>query len=328
MIVNAQFRRKDESIELEPCSINKVIELPKYKFDMFQNNLLSEYSFLSENRDYMGFDEYGLRHCMLVLCENQDDGILVDAQGSGYARYSSYLPCARQLVDILPYQSLKDFNKLMASTVESSVKSALENQRDGMYSIKLSSLPSPEIEPMFSYSVFSQMISERAEFKACETFLNEVAVQIEPELAVEHSEEYEAPKLRELTREEVDIKLAKHVLWLNDASGGEQADFTNCIVRDMNLSNHNLLNAHLSNGTFVDCDFSNAQLCFAMSNGATFNSCDFSNAVAEECELIDSAFINCKMADAILTNTNFDESSFSECDLDYPKEGLPNMILE
>jgi len=34
------------------------------------------------------------------------------------------------------------------------------------------------------------------------------------------------------------------------------------------------------------------------------------------------------MADAILTNTNFDESSFSECDLDYPKEGLPNMILE
>ena len=65
-----------------------------------------------------------------------------------------------------------------------------------------------------------------------------------------------------------------------------------------------------------------------MSNGATFNSCDFSSAVVEECELIDSAFINCKMSDAILTNTYFDESSFSECDMDYPNEGLPNMILD
>ena len=327
MIINAQFRRKDESIEHEPCSIDKVIELPKEQFDYFQNNLLFYYSFLDENRDYMGFDEYGLRHCLLVLCENQDDGILVDAQGSNYARYSAHLPSARELMQVLPYQSLKDFNKLMTETVNDTVKTALTNQRDGMYSIKLSALPSPEIEPMFSYSVFAQMISERDEFEACETLLNEVAVQIAPEHCIEQ-EEYENLDFNELTKEEVGIKIAKHVLWLNDAPGGEPADFSNCLIRDMNLSNQNLINAYFSNGVFVNCNFSDAQMCFVSSNGATFQNCDFNNAVIEESDLIGSKFINCQMSNAILTNANFGESTFNNCDIENPNEGLQTMVLE
>ena len=35
--------------------------------------------------------------CMLVLGEGVDDGILVDPQGYDYARYTAYIPMARQL---------------------------------------------------------------------------------------------------------------------------------------------------------------------------------------------------------------------------------------
>lgn len=325
MIVNANFRRKDESIEFEPCSIDKIIELPSDRYDKFQKNLLDDYSFLSENRNYMGFDEYGLRHCMLILCENRDDGILVDAQGSNYARYSAHLPCARDLVQVLPYQSLKDFNKLMTKTVDASVRYALENQRDGMCTIKESDLPQPNSEPMFSYPVFGQMVSERDEFDIVEPFLGEIVVQIAPEHCVEN-EEYEDFKV--LSKEEVDIKIAKHILWLNEEPGGEQADFSDCLVKNMNLSNQNLLNANFANGAFIDCDFSKAQLCFASSDGAAFRYCDFDNAVAEECNFTNSKFTGCDMSNAILTHSDFSNSIFDDCDIDNPKQGLQNIVLE
>lgn len=325
MIVNANFRRKDESIEFEPCSIDKIIELPSDRYDKFQKNLLDDYSFLSENRNYMGFDEYGLRHCMLILCENRDDGILVDAQGSNYARYSAHLPCARDLVQVLPYQSLKDFNKLMTKTVDASVRYALENQRDGMCSIKEFALPQLDSEPMFSFPVFGQMLSERDEFDVVEPFLGEVMVQIAPEYCVEN-EEYEDFKV--LSKEEADIKIAKHVLWLNEEPGGEQADFSDCIVRNMDLVNQNLLSANFGNGVFVDCDFSKAQLCFASSDGATFRYCDFDNVVAEECSFINSEFNRCLISNAILTNSKLSGSTFEECDIDNPKPELQNIVLE
>lgn len=40
----------------------------------------------------------GQRCCVLVLGEGQEDGILVDSQGSSYARRSAFIPEARTLV--------------------------------------------------------------------------------------------------------------------------------------------------------------------------------------------------------------------------------------
>lgn len=41
----------------------------------------------------------GIYHCLLVLGENQPDGVLIEAEGYDYARYSSYFPSARDYLN-------------------------------------------------------------------------------------------------------------------------------------------------------------------------------------------------------------------------------------
>ena len=43
----------------------------------------------------MRCDSDGTRHCILVYDEKQGDGLLIDSQGAGCARYAQYIPCAK-----------------------------------------------------------------------------------------------------------------------------------------------------------------------------------------------------------------------------------------
>lgn len=71
--------------------IEKVIELPEDSFRTFANNLLSDFDFIKENLDKMYVDSDQIWHCLLVKAEGSKDGILVEAEGYEYARYSRYL---------------------------------------------------------------------------------------------------------------------------------------------------------------------------------------------------------------------------------------------
>jgi hypothetical protein len=54
--------------------------------------------FIAENTDLMHRDENGVFHCLLVLGEGSSDGVLIEAEGYNYARYSSFMPGAREFV--------------------------------------------------------------------------------------------------------------------------------------------------------------------------------------------------------------------------------------
>ena len=88
---------------------------------------------------------------------------------------------------------------------------------------------------------------------------------------------------RALTQEEADVMLAKHTLWLNDA-GGEQADFSNCLVQGLNLAHKNMMNAVMDNARFADTDLQGAELNFSVINNTRFESCNLEDITAEECE--------------------------------------------
>jgi len=93
----AVFRRKDNEIEAKDCVVNKVIRLSGMEFDRFSRNLMSEWSFIRNNPIARVVDENGRYHCLLVLGEERRDGILVNPEGSSYARYSAFLPNAELL---------------------------------------------------------------------------------------------------------------------------------------------------------------------------------------------------------------------------------------
>lgn len=80
-------------------------------------------------------DTDGTRHCLLVLGKNQEDGILIEAEGYPYARYHTLIPKGRQLYQMGQYPSLTEFNRQMTELAEQYIQKAIANQQDGMYRI-------------------------------------------------------------------------------------------------------------------------------------------------------------------------------------------------
>lgn len=114
----AHWRRKEPELNADNCKVEAVVELDNAQFCVFQNHLLENYDFIREHVDLMYRDRLGLDHCLLVLGEGHEEGVLVESEGSAYARYSALLPNARSFV----YESIQN----MADTLirEGSVQAA------------------------------------------------------------------------------------------------------------------------------------------------------------------------------------------------------------
>lgn len=54
---------------------------------------------IAENTDLMYCDRDDIYHCLLIYDEEQGDGLLIEAEGSSYARYVQYIPNAKLLYE-------------------------------------------------------------------------------------------------------------------------------------------------------------------------------------------------------------------------------------
>lgn len=107
----AILHRKDEEIRAHDCVVSAVVELPKAEFLHFQQNLLQDYPFIKEHVDDM-FVDGDVSHCLLVMGEGCEDGVLVRSEGYDYARYSALLPHARSILEAQNLSvTLKDLNQ-------------------------------------------------------------------------------------------------------------------------------------------------------------------------------------------------------------------------
>jgi len=114
----ANFRRKETEIEATNCVIEKVIRLSGTEFDRFSRALLKDWDFIRDNPIERSYDTEGRCHCLLVMGNGRPDGILVNSEGSSYARYSALLPNAEAFLLVNQYPALSDLNKKMAAMVE------------------------------------------------------------------------------------------------------------------------------------------------------------------------------------------------------------------
>ena len=55
--------------------------------------------FLTRYRDLMRLDQDDIAHCLMVLGDGYEDGILIEAEGASYARYAAFLPLVRAAVE-------------------------------------------------------------------------------------------------------------------------------------------------------------------------------------------------------------------------------------
>lgn len=99
MRTTANMRRKESEFLIYDCVIEKVVVLPETEYRHFLSDMLKSQDFIRENVDIMYAEHLGdgryMEHCLLVMGEESEDGVMVQSEGADYARYASYQPNVR-----------------------------------------------------------------------------------------------------------------------------------------------------------------------------------------------------------------------------------------
>ena len=333
MQARAIFRRKEVCFEPSECEIEKVIHLSDSDFARFQQTLLDNYDFLHENADLMRV-ENGVTHCLLVVGETFEDGILVNSEGSDYARYAAYFPNAksflltqgqtRQVVQAeAPAEAaspsavggvsaaLLAYGEKMNRLVDLAIFQALECHDQSTYIISPSELQDTSVRDPFDVELFIAMLKERPEIVDMDVGDNgEVMVTLSLESIIEH----DLSKMRVLTQDDVEIMYAKHILFNHD-EGGEKADFSGCRLTNLDMRHMQLNGADFTGALLEDVRMNDAGLCFCTFRDAKLVGCNLNGSVAEESDFCGATFTECKMRNGIFTHSNFAHTSFQDTDL-------------
>lgn len=306
--MQAKFSANDAQITTMPFKVIKQIELSQDDYLNFCEYNYDNYPFIMENKDVSVIDEDGVANCLLVLCEGQDDGVLVLAEGNMYPKQIAHLPGARQYMVLQQYPSLKervmDLNKL----VEHYAAQALESQLDGVASLNYYKIRDSIGKNKFDENLFMRMLEDRTEIESVAFGAGGYEVMIAEEYAVGDE------GLLEVDDEDIEISCAKHTLHQLDA-GGEQAKFTKCVLRNANLSHKDLSGAGFNYSKFINVNFANTGARGCNFSNSVFYNCNFTGFTADISNFKNVKFFNCKFMDAVMTQSNFTNAKWVNCEV-------------
>ena len=333
MQARAIFRRKEVCFEPSECEIEKVIHLSDSDFARFQQTLLDNYDFLHENADLMRV-ENGVTHCLLVVGETLEDGILVNSEGSDYARYAAYFPNAKsflltqgQTQQVVQAEApaeaaspsavvgvsaaLLAYGERMNKIIDLAIYQALECHDQSAYIISLPQVKETFDNDIIDDELFTAMLRERPEIvdmDVCDG--GDIMVVLSLESIIEH----DLSKMRVLTQDDVEIMYAKHILFNHD-EGGEKADFSGCRLTNLDLRHMQLNGADFTGALLENVRLNDAGLCFGVFRDAKLVGCNLTSAISEEADFCGATFTECKMRNCIFTHSNFAHTSFQDSDL-------------
>lgn len=99
LIINANLLRKESEFRTKVCVAEKAIAVSHVEFDDLKRHPLRDHRLIAENADLMYCDSDDNYHCLLIYDEEQGDGLMIESEGTSYARYAQYIPSAKELVE-------------------------------------------------------------------------------------------------------------------------------------------------------------------------------------------------------------------------------------
>ncbi len=99
LIINANLLRKESEFRTKSCVVEKAIAVSNAEFENLKRHPLRDNRLIAKNVDIMYCDNDDNYHCLLIYDEEQGDGLLIESEGAAYARYSQYIPGAKELVE-------------------------------------------------------------------------------------------------------------------------------------------------------------------------------------------------------------------------------------
>ena len=100
LIINANLLRKESEFRTKSCVVEKAIAVSNGEFEYLKRHLLRDNDLIADNTDLMYCDSNNNYHCLLIYDQGQGDGMLIESEGSPYARYAQYIPRAKELVEM------------------------------------------------------------------------------------------------------------------------------------------------------------------------------------------------------------------------------------
>ena len=74
-----------ERWEYDRCHVDVTVTLSNSEFEYFRRHLLQDHNFIIDALSELPVTNDNTRHCIMVLNDEADDGILVDPQGYSFA---------------------------------------------------------------------------------------------------------------------------------------------------------------------------------------------------------------------------------------------------
>ena len=202
---------------------------------------------------------------------------------------------------------LTEFVDRMIRITDELVDQIKTGQLDGEFHFHQDSVQASAAGEPVSLDLLCEMLYERPEIAGVELYDDEVHVTVAPDYAVyENNTNYHV-----LNQEQVDVICALHTLWLNNV-GGEQADFTDCLLKDINLTSRNLNYAVFTGAKLVNCMMYDAKLNTSIFDGAKLQNCQLINAQAEHCSFRNAFIVMTDIEAASTKHSNFTGATISK----------------
>lgn len=221
------------------------------------------------------------------------------------------------------YPSLKNFAERLSEVAEDVLSKAVaqSSEDNRNYIAELDKYNKPS-EPIISPALLDDMLTDSGMVE--DTILHDDSINLcltEQAANNRYRERYDAT-----WSTEIEIICAKHALWIYDEKGGERADFSNCLIENVDLSNCNLCGADFSGANFINCKLDDASMCDADFKNAKFKRCSLRHFTAEGANFKGTDFYNCDLNGAYFTGSNFTESKIADCN--FYKASFMNCCLE
>ena len=133
LVINTNLLRKESEFRTKSCVVEKAIAVSHDEFEYLKRHPLRDNDLIADNTDLMYCDSDNNYHCLLIYDKEQGDGLLIESEGSFYARYAQYIPRSKELVEKHqnPEISLTDGEKKLCGLLSEAAERIADAVRQG-----------------------------------------------------------------------------------------------------------------------------------------------------------------------------------------------------
>lgn len=190
LVINTNLLRKESEFRTKSCVVEKAVAVSHAEFENLKRHPLQDNKLIAQNVDMMYCDSDDNYHCLLVYDEEQGDGLLIESEGTSYARYSQYIPMAKELVEMNwnPEISLTDGEKKLHELLNEISGRIAEFSHSGYSEFSLDDVLEDlggnfdDVKKMLVEAT-AEMLNERNDIRSVK--INDLDIPFQPDIKVE-----------------------------------------------------------------------------------------------------------------------------------------------